>query len=370
MTIRVSASQIDNFRRCRRKWALEKIAGVQAPPNRYAEHGLAVHKALEAWARSGTPLPDDDVGATAMPAVRHVPEPGREDVDCETFFDFRLPNVDAVVRGFIDQVHWGDEGQVVVRDYKTTGNLSYAHTAESLARDTQATLYAYAALEHLFSGAEHVDLEWLYLQRVKSTDGRGRAHPVRLRVHASGTDAVHAPALGGTCLDEMPLDEIEDTVREMIAAWEEYGEDAMSAPPDYTACDMFGGCPHVEVCQPSAEDKLRSAMGQVDLLSKLKNKGKEAEQSEGDNVNPPAASGGTDGGPPEESAKAPKSGTSGGSSKKPAAAGPNPDLSLRDHLAMQALAGLAANPARTTASADELAAEAYAYADAAIKARS
>src|SRR5690606_9016115 len=55
-----SASQIETFKLCQRKWGFRTIEGIKAS-NRFAEAGTAYHDLIEPWLLHGTPLPADDI---------------------------------------------------------------------------------------------------------------------------------------------------------------------------------------------------------------------------------------------------------------------------------------------------------------------
>jgi len=49
--MRLSASQIQTFTECQRKWAWRVLDGVEEPPNKAAELGGQVHAELEKYLR-------------------------------------------------------------------------------------------------------------------------------------------------------------------------------------------------------------------------------------------------------------------------------------------------------------------------------
>src|SRR5579859_5849689 len=64
----VSASQIETFEDCPRRWYLDKVLGLAMPPSAAQARGVAIHKELEDWYEDGTPVSD-----TVKPALAYLP---------------------------------------------------------------------------------------------------------------------------------------------------------------------------------------------------------------------------------------------------------------------------------------------------------
>jgi len=325
---------------------------MDAAPNKYAVLGINVHRALEEYMAAGVPLPDTEIGAIAMPALRHIPEAGRYDVSTERWFEFPSVMHDATYRGSIDLAHL-EEGVPVIVDYKTTSeDFRFAKTPEDLAVDVQANIYAYVALEHLFPEAGTVRLKWIYLAR---SQDKARARPVHLDVVRD---------VYGNWKAE--FEEIEETVGEMIAAKEEYGGDAFAAPPNATACNKFGGCPFVDTCNLSPMEAMRSAMTQQTLKERLA--ARKQQQSEPPPAAESAPAADNVNSPPRQ-ARASKPATAAASPNGDTAPkSANGDKGLRDSFAAAALAGLCERYGFEL-DAKRAASESYAIADEMMRAR-
>lgn len=364
-----SPSQFATWLDCPRKWAFSRV--LPGKPNRFAELGTRVHHVLEDWLHNGAELPDTIEGAIAMAGLPHLPEPGTAIV--ESPFTFERPTW--IANGRRDFVVPDGYGTVpVVGDHKTTSDLKWAKTPEDLGQDPQGTIYAASAMIEF--SVEAVDLLWVYYQ----TREPYRSKPVRLRIYqdevARRLEEFDAIALEMQDVSDAPIKEIKY---------------------NGNACDKYGGCPYVVECGLTSAERFGSIMSQSALKDKLAERMK-AKQAE---ATPPAKE--------EAAAPSPSTGASALASrlrKAPAveetkpepvveATKPDPVAELatrtvredatpvdrlpiqtidfapssRDEYAQSALTGILSNPARTHWDPDQVATEAFAVADAMIKAR-
>ena len=178
--MRLSATQIDIFQLCPRKWDWQYVKKIPLPPNRSQALGSRVHEILESYNRDGT-VPDrnetfqfetDDriffPGRVALLALPRLPKPGTGKVEGE----FIIKAKAADYLGYIDL-----ETEDRIIDFKTTSDPKrWAKTPETLQHDPQAIIYAMKKL--LDSKVNRVILEWLYLK----TSGTGKPWPVIIEV--------------------------------------------------------------------------------------------------------------------------------------------------------------------------------------------
>lgn len=274
----ISASQITLFREadagCERKWGFKYIAGLYEESGAAALLGTEVDDTqLQPYLRDGRPIDyARESGYVAQPALEYLPKPGSCELSVQQ--EIRLPSLTGepfALTGYIDL--WEPEGgeadacaecgslqfntpsgrvcsnghggaRLLVRipkvtDFKTTGNWKYAKTPEALLTDVQAMIYASWAM--LVTGADAVDLEWLYL----STKKPYRAEPRRVRItseHATGQ-----------------IVKILETARELYLL-REAAPDPLSLKPNPEACGKFPpkGCPHQSKCNLSPTQILQS----------------------------------------------------------------------------------------------------------------
>ena len=152
----LSASQVQLFQLCPRKWWLNKIAGIpDSAPTAALELGSEVHARIEKYLLGG----GDTMGPIERAGFHFLPKPLSLGIEHE-ISDFALEGVP--VRGRIDgwnaSGEWiDDEGETrpmspnttEIIDWKTTSNLQYAKNASQLAVNPQMLIYAKYALKLL-----------------------------------------------------------------------------------------------------------------------------------------------------------------------------------------------------------------------------
>lgn len=278
--VKISPTQLKTKRRCFRKWGFQKIEGLEDPPGRGALLGLATH-ALVAKYYSGEPyahLGDEELvaiheeapkarrladaliahyGDVPDPLVEVAVEVKREGYILHGFADLGIRAVFCAEcegsgedRGEMCGVCSGTgifvRGRVLVCDHKTSKDPErYAMTdgepvpmhvrEKNLREDEQGVIYGAWAMEHF--GVEEVELQWTYV----ATQGRARILPVRTILTRADVEAA------------MPAIDVD--AREIVRARREVRV-AMDLPHNPAACGDFGGCPFVERCPRSLEDKI------------------------------------------------------------------------------------------------------------------
>lgn len=241
----LSASQIERYDLCKRRWAFEYIAGIRPPPHPSAKLGLEIHHELEHWLRSARPPnKDTKAGRIAARMIKHLPPPGTGTVERDFYFTTKNGHH---YTGFID---WSGvfESWPTTIDHKSTSNLQNAKTEVNLHNDVQAALYTLAGCAGF--GTDEMQLFWNY----GCTTGRdAEVRPVKTRVKLS-------------VVSEKFERIIEPTAAEMIELRVQ-APDPMSFPPTSSACGAFGGCPHQQRCNLSAKERLFGTMNQPPTLA-------------------------------------------------------------------------------------------------------
>lgn len=280
--ILVSPSQIKTHRACKRKRAIEKLAGLRGPETASQKLGKEVddHN-LQPYLRDGKPIDRSTrAGAIAASGLDWLPQPKWRGLEVQKHFIFGSPSIPGVgYQGYLDlwlpfggQPGFFDE-KPVVADFKTTKSIrKYALNEEALRKDEQGVIYSVWAI--LETKAKEIHNSWLYLQ----TEGTPIALPTQITVH---TDEVAHHFL-----------EIEKDAREIVEINRGLpkGADpltyALSIEGNKNACGDYGGCPFQHHCfkledlidGPSTAKECSSmtaSNGQIDLFAKL-NKKKEA----------------------------------------------------------------------------------------------
>jgi RecB family exonuclease len=259
-----SASQLENFNDCPRKWAWRYLEGIDAPSNQYAVFGLAVHGQIERYLKTGTPFDlTTDEGEAAMAGIHYLPQPGTEGMTVEgqfvltgwghKFLGYKDVQVNRIVGSgplpgrapITDQID-PNKGKMIplVIDHKTTGNFKWAKTADELKKNIQAVVYATHAM--VGTGAEACDLRWIYYKRSRPF----QAKAVDVRVTRGDL--------------ESPLIDIKG-LADSMAGIKNSGYRALDLPPNPGACGSYGGCPYVRHCDLSPTEKVFALMSQADL---------------------------------------------------------------------------------------------------------
>jgi PD-(D/E)XK nuclease superfamily len=255
--VRLSASQIQTFSDCQRKWAWRVIEGIEAPSSPSADLGKSVHAELEKYLAGGEIDFTSEVGYIAASGLEHLPKPGtwvaNGDIQrwvptpgllIEQEFHFEGPSGHTYL-GYKDL-----EAPGVIYDHKTTGDLKWQKTAEDLSKDIQATLYATDYFRN-HPDEPDVELRWVYYQ----TKNTKKSAITKLRVSQTET--------------WQKFLEIEKTAEKMHTA---SASRALDLPANTNHCNAYGGCPYQGNCNLSPFDKMRSYMEQNKLTNLLKNK--------------------------------------------------------------------------------------------------
>ena len=249
--LKVSASQINKVRQCKRLYAFEYVEKLRPPSSPKQQFGLDVHDALEKWIKESK-LPDDSAaGRMAKMAItkKVIPAPDKKLLAEEEFTFAWNDRVD--VGGFLDlQIppELLDSGVPIVTDYKTTSDLRWAKSRLQLSQDAQAILYSIKAM--FTWTVQKVVAKWIYL--VSTAPKSGNRKPTGVKPVIVEFDA-HDPEF------QKEVRAIDSDIEEIYRI-RSLNIRGLSLPPSPEACEDFGGCFHKGRCNLSPEDKLGSFM--------------------------------------------------------------------------------------------------------------
>jgi len=245
----LSASQVQAWLDCPRKWSFQYKEHIARGQNASAAFGSLVHKILEEYYQ-GMPLPfssmDEETGHAAEVAfamLEHLPNRAPHLVN-EGKFVAQVGRHEYI--GFIDMT---DESTHTVHDFKTTSNFKYIKRGAELQGNVQAVLYAARMLERW--KVPEVNLQWTYGR----TRGKAISDVTRIVMTAEGV---------------APLVQVLDTVADEIEAAR--GKRTLDLLPNPHMCDAYGGCPFEHICNLSPKERLQAVMTQSatdDLLARL-----------------------------------------------------------------------------------------------------
>jgi hypothetical protein len=235
-----SATQIDTFSDCNRKWAWDKIEHVPKGENRFAAWGVIAHKMLEDYLGKGIPLDlTTEQGEGLMAGIHHFPRPGVPGMSVEG--EFLLQAWGHFIYGKKDvQVSAGRLPYVL--DLKTTTSFRYAHTPETLRTNVQAVIYGSQAMVR--SKSSSAALRWVYVKSRKPWDSR----PVDLIM---------------TRADALPTLARIKNLTDQMTEIKRLGKRALDLAPNPDTCEKYGGCPYVQCCNLSPIERMNAIMTQA-----------------------------------------------------------------------------------------------------------
>jgi hypothetical protein len=238
--LRLSASAVETFKDCKRKWAYAYILRMEQPRSPAAEIGNKVHDVLENYLKTGEKPEEENnrYWRIAEPGLQFLPEVEstgvtgswcvEEWVKCQCG---PLPFV-----GKVDLYNLEDFDNIQIDDHKTTGDGSWrwAKSPKQLAEHVQPNAYAWALVKmHNLPIPEYVDFRHIYY----CTKGTPNSMEVRAK--------------------NVPWSQIEETWRKLELISEQMAVLATTkdTPEEIeatvTSCKKYGGCPYAEVCEAS-----------------------------------------------------------------------------------------------------------------------
>lgn len=288
----VSASQIETFELCERKWYFKSVMNLPTPEGAGAKLGKATHQDIEQYLRGDKP-------ATALGALARrvydrglLPKPGTVHVEhaIESNPQGPLTVAGVALIGFIDVLDTGSDRLAVI-DWKTRGDVArHSKTEEQLLTDIQLNIY----------GAEAFRADDLMVYQ-----GAPFAHARRQAVDVSHVNIGTKPPNLVTVSGPVTLtrksvaafftERIEPAVTRMVQV--ALSPTPMRVTPNIRACSAFGGCPFRDKCNadqrvssiPPTTDKGASTMSTTNkesIMARLRTGGAPAPTPAAENPNP------------------------------------------------------------------------------------
>lgn len=251
----VSASEIEQFDLCQRRWAFIYLENRRGPANDAAALGTRVHVILEKWLRDGT-APDTwtPEGEIAASGLHLLPPPKTPTLVTEE--EFRFTSRRAWFMGYKDFRYRDANGLLHVGDHKTTKAFTWAKSLDEILCHSQALIYS---VDEFFRNPNdtHLSLDWIYYK----TTGSRKAE-LRSQIVTKETVA------------EMFFEHVDPVAGEITRLHNETppGASALDFTPDFRACDAFGGCAFLSICNPTPTQRVQATMTQagLSLADKLK----------------------------------------------------------------------------------------------------
>lgn len=236
---RYSATTIQWFVDCERKFFWPSLAGLEDPPSPQQEFGTKLHSLQEKYLLTGElPPRHTPEGILASIGLPLLPKPGTPGLYVEEPFEATFDGIPVTITGTKD---FGVDPQDVsavgflLGDHKTARSKRYPKTKEWLRGNVQANLYAYTKWAQLyaqgFTKLNIVDKQWVYYYKEEREAEKVRAVDSLEHV-AQQFDGVIKPA----------VIKMARLVREAPRLSD------VPLPEDRTVCDSYGGCPHRARC--------------------------------------------------------------------------------------------------------------------------
>lgn len=233
----VSASQIETFELCTRKWYFKSIMQLPTPDSAAAKLGKDVHASIERYLKGE--IAAEALHPLAWPAFQRglIPKPGTVRVEHAIKGD-AIKVAGVPVTGFIDVLDlqpWRlAQNRAAVTDWKTRGNLSYAKQAEQLDTDIQFNIYGAEAFRVAPGNVDTVDVQHVNIE----------TKPPR-RIQVAGPVSLTRAGIAAFFAERLA-----PTVTRMVLASKLRTPAAL--PPNPRACAAFGGCPFLDKCNSLA----------------------------------------------------------------------------------------------------------------------
>lgn len=252
--LNISASAIETFNRCRRKWYFGYVDRIRGEKNEAAMRGDRIHDLAERYLKGEVdPLALSDEDARwwrfLVPGLEFAPTP--EDVAAGGWGVEDWVKEPCGPLNFVGKVDFYHLGDREICDWKTTGNVKwrYSKKPRALAAHIQPRVYAYALFKDDPEAHEHgIQFQHVNMQSKGTPD-------------AMEVWAVHEFD-DETTTKYIPWQEILDTWQEVISTSEQMAAVATHNPEAETveantkACRDFGACPHAAYCTASPMNRV------------------------------------------------------------------------------------------------------------------
>jgi len=240
--------QIADAEDCLRKWAWERLEGVERERNKHAAFGIDGHDILKNWLAKREFDWKRPASKAAAELAKYLPMPQEiEPKHVELEFGFEILG-EKFIGGADLFVEVGRLGRPVIYDHKfTTDPYKWALAPESFKDDIQATIYATYAI--IKTRAPAVDVQWTY----SASSGKPRARPVTATL---------------TATDITPRMERTLTTAKVLRTLYEENPRALDLPPNVAMCEAYGGCPFRKCCNLTPSQMMEAIMAQGQTMAK------------------------------------------------------------------------------------------------------
>lgn len=239
----LSATELETFAMCRRKWGFNYLDNIKPPPSKAAELGSSVHHVLQKYLINNSINYQTQEGRIASAGLHYLPKK-LPDANVERSIFFM--HYDNIFHGYIDFYENIGSQKWLIGDHKTCSSFSTALSPEALKTNIQANIYAQWAFQEL--GAEEVKLNWVYYR----TKGKPEARLVETEIKKSEA----------TSFFEHPL-KIASDIMQIVKEKPE----SLSLPKNIEACFKYGPCPFMSSCRANKKPEANPCTKKKEISS-------------------------------------------------------------------------------------------------------
>ena len=221
----LSATEIDTFNTCRRKWAYQYLDDIKPPPAKAAKFGLLVHEFLQKYLTGYSIDHHSPEGLVAGAGLQYLP---RHLPITNVERSILFLNNGHIFHGYIDFYEEVGSQTWLIGDHKTCSTFATALTPDELKANIQANIYAQWAFQEL--GAETVKLKWIYYR----TKGTPQAKCIEAEIKKPEQNSLFWPQL-----------QIASDIKTIV----EKKLDSVELPKNLSACFKYGRCPFYGPCR-------------------------------------------------------------------------------------------------------------------------
>ncbi len=259
---RYSATTIQWYSDCQRKFYWPTLAGLPDPPSTAQELGTELHKHQEIYLKTGKLPPNNTfAGMLANKGLVHLPQAKSKGLFVEADFEVQLPGVPVVVTGQIDFTKDPSDAAAksfLLGDHKTARSKRWPKDAKWLATNIQSNLYTKVRadeLKKIFKSLRAVEKKWVYYYKDERI-----VEPLHITQSLDDVEEQYGTIIQPALIGMARMVREAPKVTDVPAA-------------DRSVCEMYRGCPHQTRCFGMGANASKSTFSKAGIVAKLETKG-------------------------------------------------------------------------------------------------
>lgn len=260
----VSASQIQLYMDCPRKWYNTYVLGMRQPSTPAQILGTDIHTQAENFLKFGIePDQSKKAGQIFSRGIHLLPKP--KECVVEHGFECKVGGSSLPIKGFID-VYYQEGFEFIILDHKTSSSKRWIKSEAELAINPQLITYAAYAFENLWD-EDDITVSHVYYGTKQSFSQRVDVRLTRHSVFQLWRNVV-------------------EVIDEMVAC---HAKNEYDVRQKFSSCSMYGGCEFQSRCATPQKENQDMTQGTLDaLLRKADSKSKKKPSKGKDTVLTPA----------------------------------------------------------------------------------